>query len=77
MMESLGLAPQSNVGAKNQNNSLIEREMEMIGLIPKRSNDISDGEGWEEEKQSNHVYEKKAKQTANNSNIFRQRVQAT
>jgi NhaP-type Na+/H+ or K+/H+ antiporter len=76
MMEGLGMTPQASGGNKHQHPSMLEREMEMIGLLSKRSHDEGREDVQWEGDNATDVYETKVKPAPSNSNIFRQRVQA-
>lgn len=77
MMECLGLTPQNSTGSKESHPSILEREMEMIGLLSKRGHEENqeDSQRWEGDNTTD-LYDSKAKPApSNGSKMFRQRVQ--
>lgn len=76
MMEGLGIAPQIG-GVRNQHPSNLEREMEMVGLLPKRSNDTEDDVRRAEDEETDEIYASKVTRSRKSSNKFRQRVQGS
>jgi NhaP-type Na+/H+ or K+/H+ antiporter len=77
LMDGLGMAPNSNSKSDDNRQSILEREMEMIGLLSKRGGGDATEDDDEDDVQWENEYSKeKVKPAPNSGNVFRQRVQA-